>query len=126
METLGIEFKDGVRMDLGISTMDWVGMGVVAQECLYRLHKELDKEDAPPNKDILITVFLVRRLVDGVVRYDKKIDQLIAENSDVQNELASLKADLKDIVDSLIDKEIMGFEKDESSDHRPIEKVTDQ
>lgn len=102
MNTMGVELKNGRKLDLQVEPNNWQGIRQLAEDSLYVLHGKLGGTDQDmPCDEILVTVILVRRLADTVMAYDRKIDQMIDENSALADELASLKEGLQGIIENL-------------------------
>jgi hypothetical protein len=86
--TLVLIMKDGRKLNLQVAPNDWDGQKELAEEVLHLMHKQMGgKDDELPSDEIIVVDYLLRHLHGAVKRYDAKLDELIAENNELREQM---------------------------------------
>jgi len=89
--TMGYELADGTQVNMHVGVHDWEGQAALADEYLHTLHIMTGHDDTEvPVHQILNTRYIVQNMKDALCKLEKKVDDLIAENAELQEKYDTL------------------------------------
>lgn len=103
--TLGYTLENGTEINMHVGVRDWNAQCALVEDTLHTYHIQSGNTDADmPAESILNAAYCVRNMRDELVKYDVKLDELIAENMELAEKLDTAVNGVKTV--TAINKEL--------------------